>query len=75
VAASLLVQVAVPWLDGRGTVIAVVAAKRANQSAKDGQEEEFRDLLAPPPQEIHLRLGPTPNRGRAILLTNLQFLY
>jgi hypothetical protein len=74
VAASLVVQVALPWLDGRGTVIAA-AAKRANQSAKDRQEEEFRDLLAPSPQEIHLRLGPTPNRGRAILLTNLQFLY
>ena len=74
VAASLVVQVALPWLDGRGTVIAA-AAKRANQSAKDRQEEEFRDLLAPSPQEIHLRLGPTPNRGQAILLTNLQFLY
>jgi hypothetical protein len=78
VAASLVVQVALPWLDGRGTVIAVAAAaaaKRANQSAKDSQEEEFRDLMAPSPQEIHLRLGPTPNRGRAILLINLQFLY
>ena len=70
VAASLVVQVALPWLDGRGAVIAA-AAKRANQSAKDRREEEFRDLLAPSPQEIHLRLGPTPNRGRAILLTNL----
>jgi hypothetical protein len=46
-------------------VIAAAAAKRANQSAKAGQEEEFQDLLAPPsPQEIHRRLGPTPSQGR-----------